>query len=155
MIHIASHHTRTCILLLALLSAGAVALANSTDDDKAQIMAVLDAQRAAWNRGNVDGYMDGYWKSDQLRFGSGGTVVFGWQATRDHFAARYDTAEKMGKLSMSDQVIDVFSDTDAMVFGHWHLQRVNGEELGGLFTLHFKKIDDEWLIVSDHSSSGE
>ena len=140
----------TILLLLALLFAGVIAFAG--DDDKAQIRAVLEAQTAAWNRADVDGYMDGYWRSEELRFGSGDTVVYGWRATRDRFAVRYDTAEKMGRLWMSDQVIEVFSETDAMVFGRWHLQRKD-EELGGLFTLHFKKFDGQWLIVSDHSSS--
>ena len=150
MIDKASRLSRKILLLLTLLFSGVVALAG--DDDKAQIKAMLNAQTAAWNQADVDGYMDGYWRSEKLRFGSGDTVVYGWQATRDRYAERYDTPEKMGKLWMSDQVIEIFSDTDAMVFGRWHLQRTD-EELGGLYTLHLKKIDGRWLIVSDHSSS--
>ena len=150
MIDKASGLSRKILLLLTLLFSGVVAFAG--DDDKAQINAVLDAQTSAWNQADVDGYMAGYWRSEKLRFGSGGTVVYGWQATRDRYAKRYDTPEKMGRLWMSGQVIEVFSETDAMVFGRWHLQRTD-EELGGLYTLHLKKIDGRWLIVSDHSSS--
>ena len=137
-----------------LLVTSFVAFADAGNDDQAAIKAVLDAQEIAWNQADVDGYMEGYWKSEKLRFGSGGTVVYGWQATRDRYAERYDTPEKMGKLWMTDQVIEVFSETDAMVFGRWHLHRTD-EELGGLYTLHLKKIDGDWLIVSDHSSSEE
>lgn len=117
-----------------------------------EIRAVLQAQSEAWSAGSVEGYMEGYWPSEELRFASGGNIVWGFDETLQRYKARYPDAEAMGDLSFEIQEVKVFSESDAMVFGRWFLARESAEDLNGLFTVIFKKIDGQWLIVSDHTS---
>lgn len=121
---------------------------------KTKIVQTLEAQDAAWNAGDIDGFMQTYWKSDKLRFASGGHVRRGWQATLDGYKKRYPDKAAMGQLSFTDLEIDVLSDDAALVFGRWELKRAN-DNPGGLFTLLMRKLDGEWKIVSDHTSAGE
>ncbi len=122
--------------------------------EQAKIISVLDQQSAAWNRGDIHAFMEGYWKSDELRFASGGSITYGWQATLDRYLSRYDSAAKMGELSFTDLMVTPTGPDDAMVFGHWALQR-EADRPSGLFTLHFRRIDGAWVIVSDHTSSAD
>jgi ketosteroid isomerase-like protein len=115
------------------------------------IHSVLSSQQAAWNRGDIDAFMDGYWKSDDLRFASGGTVTKGWQATLDRYRERYENREKMGTLSFSGLDVNVLGEDAALVFGRWKLERKE-DAPAGLFTLLFRKIGDNWVIVHDHTS---
>ena len=119
----------------------------------AEITSVLSNQDAAWNGGDIDAFMQDYWKSEELRFASAGTINRGWQATLDSYIARYPDKATMGELSFSDLEIKILSHEYVQVFGHWKLVREN-DTPGGLFTLLFQKIDGKWLIVSDHTSSG-
>ncbi len=121
---------------------------------EAAVTAVLAAQQAAWNRGDIPGFMDHYWKSDDLRFASGGDVTRGWAATLARYLSRYDSAEKMGRLSFDIVDIDVVGDDAALVFGAWRLARA-ADEPHGLFTLTFKRLDGAWVIVADHTSSAD
>ena len=124
-----------------------------TEEDR--IVAVLDAQEAAWNSGDIDGYMQSYWQSPELRFASGGTVVRGWQATRDRYHARYSNRELMGQLSTTDLEVSLFGlGDDAVAHGGWALARA-GDHPSGLFTLILRKIDGEWKIVSDTTTSAD
>jgi uncharacterized protein (TIGR02246 family) len=118
------------------------------------IRAVLDAQVAAWNRGDVDGFMDGYARSDATRFASGSTVLRGWDAVRDRYRRRYASREQMGRLTFSELEIDVVAPDAAVVFGRWKLERT-GDSPGGLFTLQFALREGAWRIVADHTSAGE
>ncbi len=117
-----------------------------------EIREVISDQQAAWNRGDIDAFMAGYWKSDDLRFASGNTVTNGWQATLERYKKRYASREKMGTLKFSNVDIDVLSEDTALVFGRFTLERKDGMSTG-LFTLLFRKIDDNWVIVHDHTSS--
>jgi ketosteroid isomerase-like protein len=117
-----------------------------------RIARVLMAQRDAWNRGDIEAFMTGYWKSGELRFASGGTVTKGWQATLDGYRERYDDREKMGTLRFSGLDVSILSEDAALVFGRWKLERKD-DAPGGLFTLLFRKIDDKWMIVHDHTSA--
>lgn len=121
---------------------------------KTEITNLLAAQDAAWNAGDIDTFMQDYWKSGELRFASAGNVNRGWQATMDGYKTRYPDKATMGKLSFTDLEIKVLSHEYAQVFGRWKLEREN-DEPGGLFTLLFHKIDGKWLIVSDHTSSDD
>lgn len=112
----------------------------------------LMAQRDAWNRGDIDAFMAGYRKSEDLRFASGNTVTMGWQATLERYKERYESREKMGRLSFSELDISVLSEDAALVFGRWKIER-EGDTPNGLFTLLFRKIGDRWVIVHDHTSS--
>lgn len=118
------------------------------------IRETLSRQTAAWNSGSIDAFMADYLKSDALRFASGGKVRRGWQEAIDGYKARYSTNAKMGKLSFTDLEIDVFSESDALVFGRWRLTREN-DSPNGLFTLHMRKGEKGWVIASDHTSSAD
>lgn len=114
------------------------------------IRAVMTQQAADWNRGDVDAFMQGYWKSDKLVF-VGSKVTRGWQQTLDNYKKSYPTKERMGTLTFSDLEITVLSKDAAVVVGSWSLKRAN-DAPGGKFTLIFRKFKDGWKIVHDHTS---
>lgn len=116
------------------------------------VRAVLDAQREAWNRGDVDGYMDGYQRSPNTTFVSGDSITRGWQTVHDRYKNKYDTRDKMGTLTFTDLDVLVISSNAAMVMGRWHLQRTS-DEPHGRFTLLFRRTRQGWRIVHDHTSS--
>lgn len=119
------------------------------------IRAVLTAQDEAWNRGDLGGFMKTYWKSDRLRFYSGGTVTGGWQATLDRYRKRYQAEGKeMGKLTFTGLEVEVLGPDAALARGRWKL-RLAKESPEGLFTLILKKFPDGWKIVHDHTSAAE
>ena len=119
-----------------------------------EIKTLLDDQAEAWNARDITAFMEGYWKSDELRFASGGTVTYGWARTLENYQRGYPTPDKMGKLTFSELNIRVLSDTYALAFGRWDLKR-RGGNLGGLFTLLFEKRPEGWRIVADHTSSDD
>ena len=118
----------------------------------AAVRAVIDAQRDAWNRGDVAGYMDGYARSDDITFISGDNLSRGWQTVHDRYKKNYDSREKMGTLTFSELETKVLSNDAVMLFGRWHLQRAT-DEPHGRFTLIFRKTKQGWRIVHDHTSS--
>ena len=126
--------------------------ANSRDAKAiAAIRAVLDAQVAAWNRGDIEGFMDGYWRSPETVFVSGDTVTHGWQTVLDRYKKGYSTREKMGTLTFSDLEIKLISKDAAIATGRWQLART-GDTPHGRFTLIFRKTSQGWRIVHDHTS---
>jgi len=122
------------------------------DIEAASITAVLEAQDAAWNRGDIDAFMDGYWRSPELRFASGGNVTRGWDETNARYKRVYATPDLMGRLSTSDYEIVILSPDAAIAHGAWRLDRA-GDQPSGLYTLVMRKIGGEWLIVSDTTTS--
>jgi ketosteroid isomerase-like protein len=116
------------------------------------VRAVLDTQAAAWNRGDIDGFMDGYARSVDTVFVSGDSVTHGWQTVLDRYKKGYDSREKMGTLTFSDLEINPMAKDVAVVLGSWRLKRVN-DEPHGRFTLIFRKTKVGWKIVHDHTSS--
>ncbi|MBA2732792.1 MAG: nuclear transport factor 2 family protein [Acidobacteria bacterium] len=118
----------------------------------AAIRAVLDAQTAAWNRGDIEGFMDGYARSPNIVFVSGDSLTHGWQTVLDRYKKGYDTREKMGTLAFSDLEINVISKDAAVVIGRWQLTRA-GDTPKGRFTLIFRRKNENWRIVHDHTSS--
>jgi ketosteroid isomerase-like protein len=121
-------------------------------DELAAIRAVIDAQAAAWNRGDIDAFMAGYARSPETTFVSGDEVTHGWQTVRDRYAKKYDSREKMGRLTFSDLTITPLCADAAIVLGSWRLQRKD-DEPHGKFTLLFRKLPDGWRIVLDHTSA--
>jgi ketosteroid isomerase-like protein len=141
------------ILMLFVLSISAIAQpSKNPGKSEAAIRAVLDAQAAAWNRGDVEGYMDGYDRSPKTEFVGGDSITRGWQEVLDRYKQKYDTREKMGTLTFSDLEINMLSGDAALVLGRWRLKRAN-DEPHGTFTLLFRKTKAGWRIVHDHSSS--
>jgi beta-aspartyl-peptidase (threonine type) len=120
---------------------------------KDAIRAVLDAQVVAWNKGDLDGFMKGYWESKDLTFFSGGTRTSGWQATLERYQKKYKAdGKEMGQLTFTELDIDVLSADSAVVRGRWKV-KMSKEEPSGLFTLIFKRFPDGWRIVHDHTSA--
>jgi ketosteroid isomerase-like protein len=114
----------------------------------------LDDQVAAWNRGDIPGFMAGYVRDESLRFASGGAVRRGWQETLQRYQTRYDSREKMGMLTFRDLEFLVINGDFAEVFGRFELKR--SEAVGdatGLFTLLMQREGDQWLVLHDHTSS--
>lgn len=124
------------------------------ETDEGQIRALLMAQDVAWNRGDIDAFMDGYWKNDALRFASGGTVTRGWEETNRRYHDRYNSPEKMGRLSTTEHEIEILSPDVAVAHGRWKLERAN-DAPNGLYTLLLRKIDGHWKIISDTTTSAE
>lgn len=121
--------------------------------DEAAIRAVLQQQVDAWNQGDIDAFMDGYARTDSLRFASGGTVQTGWQATLERYHRAYPDRAAMGTLTFEVRAVRVLSARWAVVFGGYQLERA-ADRPSGLFTLLFEKRPEGWRIVHDHTSAG-
>ncbi len=127
--------------------------AQSSDSSKQVqgIMATLNSQVTAWNNGDIDGFMNGYWKSDSLIFTSGGNIQRGWKTTLEKYKKSYDTKAKMGTLKFSQLEFTILSKSSAWVLGHWELTREK-DHPEGVFTLIVRKFADGWKVVHDHTS---
>jgi hypothetical protein len=158
----------TVNVILFLLMAGVIvyvsfsprARGTLTKKETNDIHAVLDAQVAAWNTGDLDGFMAGYWHDDKLSFTSGDRVTQGWEATRDRYQKKYFTPDKDGKLaergelSFADLQIEGVGGKAAVVRGRYIL-KLEKETAMGRFTLLFRKFPDGWKITSDHTSAAD
>jgi ketosteroid isomerase-like protein len=136
------------LLMVATLGAGG---GSKTADPDVAIRAVLDAQVAAWNQGDIDAFMDGYKKSESTAFVDSSGILRGWQAVLDRYHKSYPNRQAMGTLTFSNLEITVLSPSAALVMGHWQLQRQLGKP-GGVFTLVFRKFPEGWRIINDHTS---
>lgn len=134
------------------LASGASKQSKQDMKTSAAIRAVLDAQVAAWNHGDIEGFMDGYARSADIVFLSGDSLTHGWQTVLDRYKKNYDTREKMGTLAFSDLEINVIGKDAAIVIGRWQLTRA-GDTPHGRFTLIFRRRAEGWRIVHDHTSS--
>lgn len=141
------------LFLFSIILLVAVNFSAQTKNEKisAEIKQVMDAQTAAWNAGSLEGFMQGYWNSEEMRFVSGDNVARGWQAALDRYKKSYDTKAKMGTLEFSDLQVNVLSKDAAVVLGSWSLVNEKGNPKGK-FTLIFRKFKDGWKIVHDHTS---
>ena len=141
--------------LVAGLTGGALFAATETPEhsfkDDAAIRAVMAAQVTAWNRGDVDGFMNGYAQSGATEFVGGDTLTRGWQTVRDRYKKKYDSREKMGTLHFSEVKITRLGGEAALVIGRWSLIR-KSDKPHGRFTLLFRRTPEGWRIVHDHSS---
>ncbi|MBZ5511971.1 MAG: nuclear transport factor 2 family protein [Acidobacteriia bacterium] len=141
-------------LVVALLFTSSAALAqNAAEAGKSAIRALLAQQVDAWNRGDLEGFMAGYWKSPELSFISGTTETRGWQPTLERYRKKYQgEGKEMGKLDFFDLRVEMLAPDAAFVRGHWRLKMKNGEEPGGMFTLILRKFPGGWQIIHDHTS---
>jgi ketosteroid isomerase-like protein len=133
----------------ALSATAEISPGSPTDD--AEIRAVMSAQTTAWNRGDIDGFMNGYARSGAIEFISGDKLTRGWQTVRDRYKKKYDSSEKMGTLHFSELKITPLSADTALVIGRWRLDLKN-DKPHGRFTLLFRRTPEGWRIVHDHSS---
>ena len=140
---------------IAITLVGATLFAQSQLSDIAsESQNVLRAQQDAWNRGDIDAFMTGYWRSDETVFVSGDEVTRGWEKVLDRYKKKYSDRAKMGTLTFSDLEITPLSNNSAVALGRWHLKRAN-DEPHGRFTLIFRHFPDGWKIVHDHTSAAE
>lgn len=118
------------------------------------IEAVVDAQRDAWNRGDLGAFMAlGYRRSPDLTFYSGGQVATGYDEMLAHYRASYEAPGKeLGKLAFTNVGVNVLSEDAAVATGRWDLDYDEKKDVGGLFTLVFRRLDEGWRIVHDHTS---
>ncbi len=117
---------------------------------------LLVTQIEAWNRGDLEGFMTGYWRSPELTFFSGTNIAKGWQAALQRYQRTYQgTGKEMGTLEFQDLNIDLLSRQAAVVTGKWQLTMSDGKKPHGLFTLILKRMQPGWRIVHDHTSSAE
>ncbi|HEY4150822.1 MAG TPA: nuclear transport factor 2 family protein [Chitinophagaceae bacterium] len=138
------------VFLFLFCCSVAVSFAQAGKDEKA-IRELLGRQSAAWNQGNIDEFMKGYWQSDSLLFIGKSGVTHGYQNTLDNYKKNYSDASKMGKLFFDILEVRKMSSVYYWVLGKWFLKRSIGD-VGGYYTLLFRKIKGQWVIVADHSS---
>lgn len=145
---------RTVVIVALLVPCVHGASPSAADDATKEIRSVLDAQELAWNRGEIDAYMNGYARGDATEFVGDDTITRGWQTVRDRYAKKYDSREKMGTLSFSELEVMLLSEDAALVNGRWALER-GGDHPHGRFTLLFRRLPEGWRIVHDHTSAAE
>ena len=120
--------------------------------DSLGIMNVMSLQQDAWNNGDIDSFMQGYLKSEELVFSGKSGPIYGWENTRKRYYSSYPNTQIMGKLNFTVKKIKSISLNSAYLIGEYYLKR-STEDSYGHFTLLWKKVDDNWLIVSDHTSA--
>jgi uncharacterized protein (TIGR02246 family) len=126
--------------------------ANERENAEAAIREVFDAGCAAWNRGDLDGYLASYWDSERTLWISGGSLTRGRQAIVAAYKSRFATPQRMGRIAVTELEVDVLTPVDALVSGRWTLLVDDGSSTG-FFTVQLEKIEGTWLFVSDHSST--
>ena len=131
-----------------LISANTI---SAQSKDETTIRGLLEEQRLAWNTGDKVKFMGTYWQSDSLMFIGKSGVTYGWQNTLDNYKKHYPDTAAMGKLQFDILEVKRLSVMYFFVVGKWHLTRSIGD-VGGHFTLLFKKVKNKWVIVADHSS---
>jgi ketosteroid isomerase-like protein len=128
--------------------------AEAREADKAAITAVLHAQQGAWNRGDVDAFLVGYWHSPELTFSGTNGVSRGWDGVMARYKKNYPDQAAMGRLEFSDLEYRFLGPDAALVLGRWHLNRDKGD-IGGVFSLVWQRLPEGWKIIHDHTSSVE
>jgi ketosteroid isomerase-like protein len=137
------------LILIALLLIGLKLQAQNKEIQA--IEQLLGKQSAAWNKGDIDNFMVGYWNNDSLLFIGKSGLKYGYQTTLNNYKKSYPDTATMGKLSFDLKKINVVSKEYAFVVGKWFLKRTIGD-IGGHFTLLLRKIKGQWMVIADHSS---
>lgn len=119
-------------------------------NEKEAILKVMSQQEQDWNNGDITAFMQGYWQSDSLMFVGKNGIKYGWQTTLENYKKSYPDKSTMGKLSFKIEKLEVENQA-AFMLGKWNIKRDNGD-IGGYFTLYWKKIGENWVIVLDHTS---
>ena len=119
--------------------------------DDSMIKEKLFNQTKYWNAGDIDGFMKDYWHNDSLMYIGKNGVTYGWQNTLDNYKVKYPSKKEMGHLTFEIIELSELSNNHYFMVGKWHLKREIGD-IGGHFSLIWKKLDNEWVIIADHSS---
>ena len=137
------------LVILVTFGKRANAIPESSADE--QIRSVLHTQTVAWNRGDLDTFMTGYWKSQETEFVGANGITRGWQAVLDRYRRNYPDTKAMGHLTFSKLEVHVVCPDAAFVIGEFQLDREK-DKPAGIFTLNFRKFADQWRIVADHTT---
>ena len=135
------------LLIISITNGQSVLL----DSDKNEIISVLKSKENFWNKGNIEGFMQGYVKSDNLVFNGSSGPFYGWDSVKDRYMKTYPSKEKMGILNFKIQNISLITSNVAQLLGQFILTYPKNE-VSGYFTLVFIKSKGKWLIFSDHTS---
>jgi ketosteroid isomerase-like protein len=140
------------LLTMVMLMSGRVGFAQARAEmpDDRRVRAAMAEQELSWNRGDIKGFMDYYWKSDSLKFIGSKGITYGWQKTLDNYLKGYPDKAAMGILTFEILECTQLSPTAIYVIGKWNLKKEKPS--GGHFTLLWKKINGKWVIVADHTS---
>lgn len=125
--------------------------ATAQSKDETSIRKVMAKQIADWNNGKIADFMNTYWQSDSLMFIGKSGITYGWRKTLSNYQKNYPDTATMGKLNFELLKVERLSAACFFVVGKWHLTRSIGD-VGGIFTLVFRKIKNQWVIVADHTS---
>jgi len=140
------------ILTLSLISIPEIYSKSFRDNDPEKSMRnVLDNQVKAWNNGDMEQYMNGYWKSDSLRFIGKNGIKYGWQNTLNNYKKSYPDKATMGVLKFDILSVELLSNDKGFVIGKWEIKQEKGV-INGIFSLLFKEIKGNWVIICDHTS---
>ncbi len=140
------------LLFLLILTACGTPKEVNTADIESQIKEIMHVQEDCWNQGDVNCFMQAYWHSDSLVFIGSRGLTYGWQTTLNNYETSYPTPTEMGTLTFTIDKVEVLSSEAAYVIGGWSLDRMENNNLVGHFTLLWKRIENNWVIVADHSS---
>jgi len=139
------------LALAGLIVATALFSRQATEDPQTAIRSLLAAQQADWNRGDIRAFMAGYWNSPDLTFAGSQGFTRGWQPVLERYEKTYAGKQAMGTLDFSELEIRPLGPDAALVLGRWHLKRQAGD-VGGIFTLVFKRFPEGWRILHDHTT---
>jgi ketosteroid isomerase-like protein len=145
------------ILLTLFAVAHAPKLSAASDErqsDRAAITKILETQQSNWNQGNVNAFLEGYWHSADLTFSGSGGIARGWDSVLARYQKNYPDRAAMGHLDFSGLEFRFLGNDAALVLGHWHLARANGD-VGGVFSLVWQRFPEGWRIIHDHTSAVE
>ncbi len=141
---------RKSFLIILVYIFSTVSLFSQSKDER-EVRALLDFQIQEWNKGNIPAFMESYWKSDSLMFIGKSGVTYGWQKTLDNYKKNYPDKAAMGKLKFDLLQVKQLNSTHFFVVGKWYLTRSIGD-VGGIFSLLFRKVANRWIIIADHTS---
>jgi ketosteroid isomerase-like protein len=145
---------RVGLLFISSILMFVLASCSSEPEPTMAVRAVIEAQQAAWNRGDIDGFMNGYEHSDTITFISGDQLTRGWQTVLERYKKRYSSPGLMGTLTFSDIEIQPLAPSYVLADGRWKLA-LNSESPHGRFTLIFRRAGNDWRIIHDTTTSAE
>lgn len=147
---------RSLLSLAVVLFGAALSAPLPVSAPDAEVRALLQRQQDAWNRHDLEGYMAGYWRSEDLTFFSGGSVMHGWQTTLDRYRLRYQgQGREMGKLEFRNLRIELLGNDSAFARGEYQLTMTDGKTPHGIFTLIVRRLPEGFRVVHDHTSAAE
>jgi uncharacterized protein (TIGR02246 family) len=141
-----------CLILLFFFAIREAPYASPQSFDRSAVVAVLDNQKAAWNRGDVPAFMNGYWRSPDVTFAGKTGFTRGWDTVLARYQRSYPDQASMGHLEFSELEVRPLGPDAALVLGKWHINRSAGD-VGGIFTLVLQKFPEGWRITHDHTTA--